>query len=132
MGSATGRGRTVTSNTRLADVVPSRTSAVSRTAAGLGAGRGTTPGDVVTHGLVDVEATVVPFRPVVGRVRLPRTSSAFTTVSASTASASSWAVVRCALTTTSKDLVAVAAPATSFAVRVAFPSGDPAAGRVTT
>src|SRR3954471_12311349 len=131
MGSAAGRGRTVTSNLRVVEVLPSRTVAVSWTEAGLVAGRVTTPVAVITLVLFDAHATVVPSRPVVGRVRLPRTSSAFTTVSAGTASATSWAVVCWALTTTSNGFVAVTDPETSFAVSVAFPSALPGAGRVT-
>ena len=95
------------------------------------AGRWTTPSAETTSGFAEAQATFVPYEPVAGRVMLPRTSSRLSTFSASAARSVAVSSSNAAGTVTSNDLVSVTDPFFRVAVSVAWPSGSPAAGRVT-
>jgi hypothetical protein len=97
------------------------------------AGRVTSPVAVTTAGSLLAQVNVVPCRPEAGRVRLPRTSSGWTSSTASTA-ACALPASSCssASTVTAKGpAVRETSPRVTVAVSVASPSGAPYAGRCT-
>jgi hypothetical protein len=88
-------------------------------------------GESATPGSEEFQLTDAPYRPVVGSVRLPRTSSGSTTLSAAAAaSALPWSS-RSSSTVAVKALVSEAVPWLTVAVSVTSTSPEPASGRVT-
>ena len=94
-------------------------------------GRVTLPSFAITAVLLEAQAIVEPFVPVVGNVKSTNVSVTNVNSALSFATKSTFGSKDSALTTTVNSLVSVASPTLIVAVNLTVASSAPAAGRVT-